>query len=256
MQPRTTLNEIIVVLTRFLFVVISQEICHSERLLDSPEKQTSPQPLRAPTGDSRPQRVRNAPKQLSPTPPINLDEVCGVKRGSKGAICEKPLNCKYHGLAQKRLVEGRSRPFEELFAAQQQAQRKAESARRDAILFKGNVVADNTSSEVLQSAELFMPPPPPDPKWQAEWIALLKKMPSYEEAAARTFAGHRIGWPEPIGKSDKEAPALRSLWGLPFSSLRDHPDSIFGARFDRAKRLRTDAMAMMNSPVMRAAEGE
>ena len=38
---------------------------------------------------------------------LDLDAICGVRRGNKGGVCERPLGCKYHTLAQKRLVVGR-----------------------------------------------------------------------------------------------------------------------------------------------------
>lgn len=37
---------------------------------------------------------------------LDLDAICGVRRGNKGGVCERPLGCKYHTLAQKRLVAG------------------------------------------------------------------------------------------------------------------------------------------------------
>lgn len=43
---------------------------------------------------------------------LTMDSVCGVKAGEK--ICLRPLNCKYHSVALKRLVDGRTRQFDEL----------------------------------------------------------------------------------------------------------------------------------------------
>jgi len=43
---------------------------------------------------------------------LTIDQVCGVKAGEK--ICLRPLNCKYHSVSLKRLVDGRTRPFDDL----------------------------------------------------------------------------------------------------------------------------------------------
>ena len=56
---------------------------------------------------------------------LTVDCVCGVRQGEK--LCLRPLNCKYHSVSVKRLVEGRTRPFDDLLAefnAEQLAARK------------------------------------------------------------------------------------------------------------------------------------
>ena len=45
---------------------------------------------------------------------LTVDTVCGVRAHDK--LCLRPLNCKYHSVALKRAVEGRSRPFDEMLA--------------------------------------------------------------------------------------------------------------------------------------------
>ena len=57
--------------------------------------------------------------------------MCGVRSGEK--LCLYPLNCKYHAVSVKRLVPGRTRPFDELLAefnAAQLAARKQEKVIR------------------------------------------------------------------------------------------------------------------------------
>ena len=59
---------------------------------------------------------------------LTVDCVCGVRQGEK--LCLRPLNCKYHSVSVKRLVEGRTRPFDDLLAefnAEQLAARKGGS---------------------------------------------------------------------------------------------------------------------------------
>ena len=61
---------------------------------------------------------------------LTLDNVCGVPTSGE-KICLRPLNCKYHSVAVKRQVEGRSRDFDEILAefnAQQLAARKSAAA--------------------------------------------------------------------------------------------------------------------------------
>ncbi len=207
--------------------------------------------------DNRPQRARSAPKAHSPPPPpVNLDVCCGVKRGQAGIPCDKPLNCKYHGLALKRLVEGRSRPFEELYAAQHArggASSTAASASASAAARADAGAPSSAPSTTVgppvgrlehgaSAPTAIVVVPPPDPKWQAEWIMQLRAMPPYEESAAHTLAGHRAGWPEPIpGGLEGPKPKCHALWGVPFSALAEHPDVVAARTPRAAKRTRADA---------------
>ncbi|WVW86374.1 hypothetical protein I302_108420 [Kwoniella bestiolae CBS 10118] len=53
-------------------------------------------------------------KRMKGTNPINLDRQCGVIN-DKSAPCARSLTCKTHTVGAKRSVEGRSRPYDELY---------------------------------------------------------------------------------------------------------------------------------------------
>jgi hypothetical protein len=46
---------------------------------------------------------------------LRLDQMCGVRNGTK--VCLGTLGCKYHSVARKRMVHGRSQPFDQLMLA-------------------------------------------------------------------------------------------------------------------------------------------
>ncbi|WWC95171.1 hypothetical protein V866_002025 [Kwoniella sp. B9012] len=53
-------------------------------------------------------------KRMRATNPINLDRQCGVIN-DKSAPCARSLTCKTHTVGAKRAVQGRSRPYDELY---------------------------------------------------------------------------------------------------------------------------------------------
>jgi len=148
---------------------------------------------------------------------LDLDAICGVRRGNKGGVCERPLGCKYHTLAQKRLVVGRSRPFDELH--QNRKRPPPQGAPRPAqvpSLAAGGAGGEGNGPES---------PSRPDPAWEAEWARLLEAMPPYPEAVTTTSRPTRA-WPAPLCGGHRSAAKSRRLWGVPVAALAKGPPPV------------------------------
>lgn len=171
---------------------------------------------------------------------LTIDEVCGVRDGDR--MCLRPLNCKYHSVAFKRVVPGRTQPFDVLLAAfnaepKQLAARKAATTSRShkrkssaqaappvAAGFEqasgglggAGVVRREGSGAPGRSfdASAFLRPiDVPDDGWREEWLMAIR------ELAARTDPETRV--PPTLGAFDDLALIAPPLaMGMPMRKKR------------------------------------
>ncbi|KAL1504623.1 hypothetical protein AB1Y20_008406 [Prymnesium parvum] len=145
---------------------------------------------------------------------ISIDELCGVQSMQK-QVCMRHLNCKYHSVSLKRMVVGRSQPFDLLLAAFNQKNLSGGTGNHKGHDSLRPPHATGDSSRPRSPVHQPLPAPP-DPEWLTRWAHVWHAMPTFEQAAVTR--GTCDDWPLPL-LSTVPTRRKRRLLAVPLSEL-------------------------------------